>query len=272
MDDDERSSSGWAGRSAVVTGGGHGIGRAIALRLAAGGLKVLVADLDGAAAAEVARDAGGIAWAGDCAGPDGVAGLLGAATQALGRVDLFVANAGVGTALGLDAPDEAWQHTLEVNLMAHVRAARLLVPSWLSDGRGGRFVVTASAAGLLSMIGDAPYSASKHAAVAFAEWLSLTYRDAGVVVQALCPQGVRTDMLAGLGDLAPLLEPGAISAEEVAEAVWQALQGDAFLILPHPEVARYYANRAADTDRWLATMNRMQTEVGVHRAGMRSER
>lgn len=259
-------------RTAVVTGGGHGIGRAIAVRLAAEGVSVLVADLDAAAAGRVADETGGLAWGGDCASEDGVAALLATAADTLGRVDLFVANAGIGTALGLDAPEEAWRRTLDVNVMAHVRAARALVPTWLADGRGGRFVVTASAAGLLSMIGDAPYSVSKHAAVAFAEWLSLTYRDAGIVVQALCPQGVRTDLLADLGELAPLLEPNAISAEEVAESVWQALQGEDFLVLPHPEVARYYANRAADTDRWLETMNRMQNQVGVSRAGLGDER
>ena len=149
--------------------------------------------------------------------------LVDTAYEHLGHVDVFFANAGIGILTGLEASDAEWQRVLDTNVMAHVRAARLLVPRWLEQG-GGRLVVTASAAGLLTMLGDAPYSVSKHGAVAFAEWLSATYRHRGVVVQAICPQGVQTRMLEESGPLQELLSrDAAITADEVAEAVWQAL-------------------------------------------------
>ena len=142
-----------------------------------------------------------------------------------------------------------------------MRAARHLVPRWLDAG-GGRLVVTASAAGLLTMLGDAPYSVSKHGAVAFAEWLSATYRHRGIVVQAICPQGVQTRMLDESGPLRELLTRDAtVSADDVAEAAWQALATDAFYVLPHPEVRDYYAQRAAHPDSWLAGMNRLQQKL-----------
>jgi NAD(P)-dependent dehydrogenase (short-subunit alcohol dehydrogenase family) len=153
---------------------------------------------------------------------------------------------------------------LDVNLMAHVRAARLLVPDWLRRG-GGRFVVTASAAGLLTMIGSAPYSVSKHAAVAFAEWLSITYGNAGVVVQAICPQGVATRMYERAGPLKDLLgRDRVVTPEEVADVAWEAMQDNRFLILPHPEVAGYYAHRAASPDAWLAAMRHLQARFDRH--------
>lgn len=255
-------------RTAIVTGAGNGIGRAIARRFAAEGVQVVVADLDGEAADAVVDRLGadaGLAWAGDCASEDGVAALVAAAEDRFGRIDVFVANAGIDHGGGLDTPDDVWRRVLDVNLMAHVHAARAMVPRWLADGLGGRFVVTASAAGLLSMVGHAPYSVSKHAAVAFAEWLSLTYRDLGIVVQALCPQGVRTAMLEDLGPVQPLLDQGSLAPEEVADVLWDALQGEQFLVLPHPEVAGWYAARATDTDTWLAGMNRLVTKFGVPR-------
>jgi len=252
-------------RTAIVTGGGNGIGRAIAEHLAAQGLGVVVADLAGGAAATVTEQIGGLAWAGDCASEDGVAALVAAAEQRFGRIDVFVANAGIDSGTGLGTPDHVWRRVLDVNVMAHVHAARAMVPRWLADGQGGRFVVTASAAGLLTMVGNAPYSVSKHAAVAFAEWLSLTYRDLGVVVQALCPQGVRTAMLEDLGPVQNLLHEGSLAPEEVADVLWQAMQGEEFLVLPHPEVAGYYATRATSTDTWLAGMNRLATKLGVPR-------
>jgi NAD(P)-dependent dehydrogenase (short-subunit alcohol dehydrogenase family) len=255
-------------RTAIVTGAGNGIGRAIARRLAAEDVHVVVADLDGEAAATVADRLGanhGMAWVGDCASADGVAALVAAAEDRFGRIDVFVANAGIDHGAGLDTPDEAWRRVFDVNLLSHVHAARAMVPRWLADGLGGRFVVTASAAGLLSMIGNAPYSVSKHAAVAFAEWLSLTYRDLGIVVQALCPQGVRTAMLEDLGPVQALLDQGSLAPEEVADVLWEAVQGEQFLVLPHPEVAGSYAARATDPDTWLAAMNRLVTKLGVPR-------
>lgn len=258
------------GLGAVVTGGGNGIGRALARRLAAEGARVVVNDLDGDAAHAVAEEVGGTPLPGDCASADGVRDLVSGATEALGRIDLFMANAGIDSAheTGLDslqASDEQWSRMLETNVMAHVRAARELVPSWLDDGGGGRFVVTASAAGLLTMIGSAPYSVTKHAAVGFAEWLSVTYGDRGVKVQAICPQGVRTRMLEEAGPLQDLLSHDeALAPEQVADAWVDSLADDRFLVLPHPQVARYYAARAQDTDRWLAGMRRLQ--AGVDRA------
>ncbi|WP_127479740.1 SDR family oxidoreductase [Nocardioides pantholopis] len=256
-----------ADAGAVVTGAGHGIGRALARRLAAEGARVVVNDLDAAAAEAVAAEVGGTAAPGDCATAAGARDLVEQATAALGRVDVFCANAGIdaGPESGpdtLQAPDEVWDRMLGVNVLAHVRAARELVPRWLEDGRGGRFVVTASAAGLLTMIGSAPYSVTKHAAVGFAEWLSVTYGARGVTVQAICPQGVQTRMLEQSGDLAQLLSrDSALTPEAVAQAWVDSLADDRFLVLPHPEVAGYYAARATDTDRWLAGMRRLQAKI-----------
>jgi NAD(P)-dependent dehydrogenase (short-subunit alcohol dehydrogenase family) len=253
---------------AVVTGAAGGIGRAIARRLAAEGLRVVVNDLDAAGAEAVAVEIGGYAVPGDCASEAGVGALIAAAGEHLGRIDVYVANAGIGTGHGLETTDAEWARAIDINVMAHVRAARALVPGWLADGQGGRFVVTASAAGLLTMIGDASYSVTKHGAVAFAEWLSATYRDRGVVVQALCPQGVRTAMIQNVGAVAPLLDnEGTLEPEDVAEVLWQAFGDDRFLVLPHPEVAQFYAARASDPDRWLGQMNWMHVKLGVPRLG-----
>ena len=243
---------------AVVTGAAGGIGAAIATRLAAQGCRVVVADIDGDRLGETAARIGAYAVPGDCASADGVARLIDAATAELGEIDAYFANAGIIGGAGLETSDEQWAATLDLNVMAHVRAARLLMPGWVARGHG-RFVVTASAAGLLSMIGGAPYSVSKHAAVAFAEWLAITYGGKGIAVQALCPQGVQTAMLDQAGDLRDLLSAqGALTPEEVAGHVWDALQDNRFLILPHPQVADYYRFRATDTDAWLAGMQRLQ--------------
>jgi NAD(P)-dependent dehydrogenase (short-subunit alcohol dehydrogenase family) len=247
--------------TAVVTGAARGIGRAIASRLAREGWQLVVADLDAAELAAVADETGALAVPGDTSTDAGVRHLVDTAYAHLGHVDVFFANAGIGTLKGLDASDAEWTRTLETNVLAHVRAARRLVPRWLDAG-GGRLVVTASAAGLLTMLGDAPYSVSKHAAVSFAEWLSATYRHRGVVVQAICPQGVQTRMLDGSGPLKDLLTLDAtLTADEVAEAAWLALATDDFYVLPHPEVRDYYAQRAAHPDAWLAGMNRLQQKL-----------
>jgi NAD(P)-dependent dehydrogenase (short-subunit alcohol dehydrogenase family) len=183
-----------------------------------------------------------------------------AARDQLGEIEAWFANAGIVRGFGLDATEADWAASWEVNTMAHVRAARLLVPEWLERG-GGRFVVTASAAGLLTALGTATYSTTKHAAIAFAEWLSATYRHQGIVVQAICPQGVRTDLLAASGPMRDVLATDAVTPEVVAEVTWQALQDDRFLILPHPEIGDYYRQRAADPDRWLGGMNKLQRNV-----------
>ncbi|HEY0952461.1 SDR family oxidoreductase [Nocardioides sp.] len=253
-----------AGQGVVVTGAGRGIGRALATRAAAEGARVVVNDLDPATARAVADDIGGTPVAGDASSAEGVRALVDAATDALGRIDVYCANAGIDGGGGVDSlqtSDEHWQRMLDVNVMAHVRAARLLVPGWLETG-GGRFVVTASAAGLLTMIGSAPYSVTKHASVGFAEWLSVTYGHRGVTVQAICPQGVRTQMLEDAGPLQELLSRDqALEPEQVADAWIASLADDRFLVLPHREVAGYYVARATDTDRWLAGMRRLQHKI-----------
>ncbi|SEO09889.1 Short-chain dehydrogenase [Actinacidiphila rubida] len=237
----------------VVTGAGGGIGAALARRFAAEGARVVVNDLDADAARKVADEIGAAVVPGDASG------IVPAARTALGGgIDVFCANAGVGTGGGPEAEDAAWELAWDVNVMAHVRAARALLPEWLERGQG-RFVSTVSAAGLLTMIAAAPYSVTKHGALAFAEWLSLTYRHRGVRVHAVCPQGVRTAMLDSTGPAGDLvLTPGAIEPEDVAEAVMRGIAEERFLILPHPEVAGYYAARAAEPERWLGGMNKLQ--------------
>jgi NAD(P)-dependent dehydrogenase (short-subunit alcohol dehydrogenase family) len=240
----------------VVTGGGGGIGAAFARRFAGLGARVVVNDLDAGKATAVAEEIGGIALPGDasaCVRP---------AREALGgSIEVFCANAGVAPAGGPEAGEDLWEAAWDVNVMAHVRAARELLPHWLERG-SGRFVATVSAAGLLTMVGSAPYSVSKHAALAFAEWLAVTYRHRGIAVHAVCPQGVRTDMLRGTGSAGDLvLAPTAISPEEVAEALMTALAQDRFLVLPHAETAGHYAARATDNERWLGGMNHLQQKL-----------
>ncbi|MFF8939659.1 SDR family oxidoreductase [Streptomyces paradoxus] len=246
------------GAGVVVTGAGGGIGAALARRFAAEGARVVVNDLDAGRAKGVADEIDGIALPGDASA------IVDDAGDALGgTVDVYCANAGVafeGGTAGGPLDETAWAASWEVNVMAHVRAAHALLPGWLERG-SGRFVSTVSAAGLLTMIGAAPYAVTKHGALAFAEWLSLTYRHRGVKVHAICPQGVRTDMLAATGSAGDLvLQPTAIEPEAVADALLQGIEEDRFLILPHPEVAAYHQARAGDPDRWLSGMNRIQQQ------------
>jgi NAD(P)-dependent dehydrogenase (short-subunit alcohol dehydrogenase family) len=250
-----------AGAGVVVTGAGSGIGAALARRFAAEGARVVVNDIDPAAAEAVAAACGAVAVPGDAASEAGVAALISTATAALGGIDLYCANAGVARPGGEAAAEPDWDASWQVNVMAHVRAARLLLPAWLERG-SGHLICTVSAAGLLTMLGSAPYSVTKHAALAFAEWLSATYRHRGITVQAICPQGVRTPMMTGISPVAELiLGDSAITPEAVADAVIAGMADGRFLILPHPEVARMYAGRAADPDRWLGGMNKLQRKV-----------
>jgi NAD(P)-dependent dehydrogenase (short-subunit alcohol dehydrogenase family) len=249
------------GAGVVVTGGGAGIGSAMAQRFAVAGARVVVADLDGDAAAEVAGRIGGVALAVDASSETGVSLLIETAVDELGAIDLYCANAGVAPQGGPETVEADWARAWDVNVMAHVRAADLLLPSWLERGRG-RFLATVSAAGMLTQLGSAPYAVTKHGALAFAEWLSVTYRHRGITVQALCPQGVHTRMLAEAGPvMRALVEPTAVSPESVAETVVAALADDRFFILPHPELADYYRAKAGDTGRWLAGMNILQRKI-----------
>ncbi|MBA4865057.1 SDR family oxidoreductase [Streptomyces sp. PSKA54] len=241
------------GSGVVVTGAGGGIGAALARRFAASGARVVVNDLDPVKAKAVAEEFGGIALPGDASA------IVADARDALGgTVDVYCANAGLASGGTEGADEEVWATAWDVNVMAHVRAARELLPGWLERG-DGRFVSTVSAAGLLTMVGAAPYSVTKHGAYAFAEWLSLTYRHRGIKVHAICPQGVRTDMLTASGSAGELvLAPTAIEPDDVADALFAGMAEDRFLILPHREVAEYYRVRAAEPDRWLTSMNHIQ--------------
>jgi NAD(P)-dependent dehydrogenase (short-subunit alcohol dehydrogenase family) len=255
-----------AGKVAVVTGGGNGIGRAIARRFAAEGARgVTIVDRDADAVAAVADELGdrGLGLTADVAVEADIVHVVEATEARFGPVDVFCSNAGIGGGGDVDAPDELWNDIWAINVMAHVYAARALLPSMLSRG-DGYLLNTASAAGLLTNIGNAPYTVTKHAAVGLAEWLSITYGDRGIKVSCLCPQGVRTNMLLGSpGDPATevVLLQGAIEPEELAEAVVEGLRAERFLILPHPEVSEYVRRKAEDPDRWLAGMRRLQARV-----------
>ena len=185
------------------------------------------------------------------------------ARRVFGRVNLFCSNAGLmGPTGGLDLSEAEWRETMDVNFMSLVHVARAVVPGMLEHG-GGYLLVTVSAAGLLTQVGAAPYSVSKHAALAFAEWLAITYGDAGLRVSALCPQGVRTRFLEDERVRDSFLKDNALSPEEVADAVVQGLEAERFLILPHPEVAEYFRRKAADYDRWLSGMRKLHARSGI---------
>jgi NAD(P)-dependent dehydrogenase (short-subunit alcohol dehydrogenase family) len=247
----------------VVTGGASGIGAALVRRFHADGARhVVVVDRNLAAATEVAAEVGGVAEQVDVADADAVAALVERTVDREGRLDIFCSNAGITTGIELDDPDDLWHRALEVNVMAHVYAARAVVPVMLEQGRG-YLVNTASAAGLLISPGDAPYSVSKHAAVGFAEHLAVTYGDRGIGVSVVCPLGVSTPLLmdplaAGDRGAAAVAASGdLITPEVVADAVLAAMAEDRFLVLPHPEVGTFWAQKASDPDRWLKGLRRL---------------
>lgn len=250
------------GKVVVVTGGANGIGRALCRAFAAAGARaVVVADLDRQGAKDVAKEINGTATVANMGKEAAVQRLVKQITKQFGQIDIFCSNAGVGVQGGPDAPDADWQKSWDVNVMAHIYAARAVLPQMLARGEG-YLVQTVSAAGLLTQIGSAPYSVTKHAAMSFAEWLAITYGDQGIRVSALCPQGVRTNMLfkAEFGGGAFLLE-GALEPDQVAKDVIQAVTEDRFLILPHPEVAKYFQNKANDYERWLRGMRKLQAKA-----------
>lgn len=248
-----------AGRRVVVTGAARGIGAALCRRFAAeGAAGIVVSDRDERGAQEIAAEVGGFAVEADLSVPADVDRLVSTAVDRLGWVDLFCSNAGVRFGAGIGASDEIWERTWRVNTLSHVLAARAVLPSMLQRGEG-YLLQTVSAAGLLTDLGDAAYSVTKHAALALAEWLAVSYGDRGIRVSCLCPEGVRTDMLAAAGD--PMLADGAIEPEEVAEAVVAGLAEERFLILPHPRVADYVRRRADDPDRWLGGMRRVRRSL-----------
>jgi NAD(P)-dependent dehydrogenase (short-subunit alcohol dehydrogenase family) len=251
----------------VVTGAGSGIGAALARRFAAGGAAaVVVSDRDADAAASVAAEIGGRSVRTDVTDEVAVVALVEQTLAEYGRIDLFCSNAGVSVGGGLEVDTKTWLDTFAVNTLAHVHAARAVVPSMLEQGSGYLLNVV-SAAGLLTTPGDAPYAVTKHAALALAEWLAVTYGDKGIRVSAVCPLGVATPLLLdGLRDGHAAARVVAASgtlltAEDVAEAVIDGLAAEKFLILPHPEVGGYYAQKAADPDRWLAGIRHLARKV-----------
>jgi NAD(P)-dependent dehydrogenase (short-subunit alcohol dehydrogenase family) len=254
-----------AGKHVVITGAASGIGRACATRFAQEGARVVVADRDLERLQDVAGEIGALAVRADVGREADIQDLIAAARDSGGEIDLFFSNAGVpGPGGGPEVSDDELQLTWQINVMAHVWAARALVPGWVERG-DGYLLSTASAAGLLSQVSALAYSITKHAAVALAEWLSITYGDAGIKVSCLCPQGVRTPMLdAALDDpvgAAPLLAGGVLEPEDVAAAVVAGLRDERFLILPHEEVAKFLALKGAQPDRWLSGMRRMVREA-----------
>jgi len=250
-----------AGKVIVVTGAARGIGEAMARRFAqeqAAGL--VVSDIDRETLEAVSEDTGALAVTADVSRESDTIALIDAATDAFGPVDLFCANAGIGISGDEQTPDDEWNRLWDINVMSHVHAARRLVPEWKARGEG-YFLATVSAAGLLTNLKAAQYSVTKHAALAFAEWLAVTHGDAGVKVSALCPQGVRTRLLDAAEEFRALLEPVAIEPSEVADAVVRGLEEESFLILPHPEVEKYFQNKASDYDRWLGGMRKLQRSL-----------
>jgi NAD(P)-dependent dehydrogenase (short-subunit alcohol dehydrogenase family) len=247
-----------SGKIVIVTGGAHGIGRGLCLRFAEEGARaVVVADRDIDSARETANAIGGLAVETDVSIESDIQRLAAETEARFGPIDLFCSNAGVFVPGGVEVADEDWERILSINFRAHLYAARAVLPSMLTRGRGYLLQVV-SAAGLLSQPGSAPYAVTKHAALALAEWLAMTHGDAGIKVSAVCPQGVRTRMLLGEdGRQESFLLDGAVSVEEVAEAVVRGLAEERFLILPHPEVAEFVRRRGEDHERWLRGMRKL---------------
>jgi len=246
----------------IVTGGANGIGSALCKRFAAEGAKaVIVADIEGEAACEVARSIGGSEYCANVASESDIQLLVDTVLKKYGQIDLFCSNAGIGVEGDCCVPDRDWSRIWEINVMAHVYAARAVLPGMLAR-KEGYLLQTVSAAGLLTQLGSAPYAVTKHGALALAEWLEITYGDCGIKVSALCPQGVKTRMLenAEFGGGAFLRET-ALEPDQVAEAVIQGLEAEQFLILPHPEVLEYFRRKAADYDRWIRGMRRLQANM-----------
>ncbi len=274
------------GKSAVVTGGASGVGRSLCLGLAErGAAGVVVCDIDAEGAAKVAAEieAAGhraISVRADVSKESDVQALVASAQDAFGQVDLFFSNAGIIVAGGPEASDEAWSRIWAINVQSHVYVARAVLPGMLARGEG-YLEVTASAAGLLTQLGSAPYAVTKHAAVAFAEWLSIAHGEEGLVVSCLCPQAFTSNLLntsrreLGAGELpdaeagwtggsAQAAVDGVLTSDQVAQAVLEAVGTEQFLILPHPDVATYEQRRAGDRERWLRGMRRMQARLTGH--------
>jgi NAD(P)-dependent dehydrogenase (short-subunit alcohol dehydrogenase family) len=251
-----------AGKVVVVTGGARGIGRAMALRFAtAGALAVIVADVDAAGASSVAREIGGTAIECDVSREPDVIRLVESVLRERSRIDIFCSNAGIAVGGGPETPNDQWQRIWDVNVMSHVLVARHVLPGML-ERHDGYIVGTVSAAGLLNHVFAAPYGVTKAAALSLFEWLSIAHGDSGIRISCLCPQGVKTDMLAAERRLGlEFLTDAALDPETVADAVLAGIEQERFLILPHPEVAEYFRRKAGDYDRWLKGMRRLRARI-----------
>ncbi len=252
-----------SGATIVVTGGASGIGKAMSRRFVEHGAAVVyVVDLDGPGAAAVADEIGGVGVELNVTDEAAIVNLIEQIERDHGPIDLWCGNAGIGANGGVELDDDVWNANWNVNVLAHVKACRHLIPRWIARG-SGHLLITASAAGLLTNLGTAPYAVTKHGAVAFAEWVRITHGNDGVGVSCLCPQGVRTPMTEADGELAieVVKAMGMIEPEEVADAVVAGLAEDAFLILPHPEVAQFEQRRAGDRERWLQGMQKLQARL-----------
>lgn len=250
-----------ADKSVVVTGGASGIGLALARRFRAEGARgIALADLQEDALLDAAGEIDALTVPCDVADEADIKRLVAAAEDAFGPIDVFVSNAGIARMGGVDVPDDEWRQNWDIHVMAHVYAARAVAPKMAARGCG-YLVNTASAAGLLSHVESATYSVTKHAAVAFAEWLSIAYGDQGVRVSVLCPQAVRTAMLAGRDESVASLD-GVLEPEQVADSVIEAMEREEFLILPHPEVQGYVQRKASERERWLKGMRKLRAAHG----------
>jgi NAD(P)-dependent dehydrogenase (short-subunit alcohol dehydrogenase family) len=251
-----------SGKVVVVTGGAGGIGEALCRRLAREGAKVAVADINEDQAGALANEIGGIGVGCDVANETDIIDLVRQTQATLGPVDLFCSNAGIFVKGDIDVDNAQWQKIWEINVMAHIYAARAVLPEMLRRGGGG-LVITASAAGLLSQIGSAPYSATKHAAVGLAENLAITYADRGIQVCVVCPQAVRTAMTRKGGGAAAV--DGMMEPQQMADHVIEGLRHKRFMILPHPEVRTYMQRKTSDYDRWIGGMQRLQQRFKMKR-------
>lgn len=246
----------------VVTGAASGIGRALARQFAIEGAKLVVCtDIDADGAQRTATDVAGVAMRVDVAIEDDIRQLIEAVEVDHGPIDLFCSNAGIAIAGGPEVGNDEWQRIWDINLMSHVWAARHLVPRMIERG-GGYLLNTASAAGLLSQIGSAPYAVTKHAAVGLAEWLALTYGDQGIKVSVLCPQAVRTEMTRGHEDAVASVD-GMLEPEPVAQACVTSIREESFLVLPHPQVLDYMQRKSADYDRWIGGMRKLNRHYTI---------
>jgi len=246
---------------AVITGGASGIGRAMAIRfLAEGARQVVISDINADGLQAVADEIGALAIPADVSKEDEVINLIKTSEDKFGQIDLLCSNAGIGTAGGTEVANDEWQRIWDINLMAHVYAARAALPAMIARGEG-YLLNTSSAAGLLTQIGSAPYAVTKHAAVGLAEWLSITHGQQGIKVSVLCPQAVRTAMTSGSdGGVAGV--DGMMEPEELCDTVIEALEEERFLVLPHEEVLTYMQRKTSDYDRWLNGMRRLQAVYG----------